>query len=462
MTIIRCPRCRDEVTAPAKASRLAIVRCPLCLEEYPLADALRQVPPTLIVVGSDAEADTQPEAGGWQPGEAVSSAAATADVGVFDASPGAGVAAPAPSRPVAKAQRPKRRERSAVGNFIGIVFGGLGGIGLGLLVLWWVFRQDVGVGPTVARYAPWIVPAQFHGKPESGANTGGTAAASTANAAVPRPNTAGGKKSKPPPVSAVTGYEEPPSSLPEPGSLDNIGGASPLAPAGNSAFETPPAAKANPPVPKAPDLTDLLAAGTPPAAAVTPPASRPPAEELGKAVSDAAGALERYDNFTGDDAETKRGKFTEMYVAVSEAGRLVSLLDAQDAEFAAPVGELKAVLEKIAGIGGPSKLSAVKFLASSHWPQRKQGAGLLVAGTVKEIKRAGPQHEITLDAASRGLPLEIPVVSIANPEKLCQAGDELVIAGRIVEDPKANLPGYDGAAPRVLMLGYCVKVPKAP
>ena len=38
MTIVRCPRCRDEVSVPAKATARALVRCPLCLEQYLLAE----------------------------------------------------------------------------------------------------------------------------------------------------------------------------------------------------------------------------------------------------------------------------------------------------------------------------------------------------------------------------------------------------------------------------------------
>src|SRR5262245_33578042 len=226
MTIIRCPRCRDEVTAPAKASRLAIVRCPLCLEEYPLADALRQVPPELIIVGADAEAAADLDANPWHAAESAGTAAATEGAGVFDAGPGAGVAAPA-ARPVVKGPRPKRRERSAIGQFFGVVFGGLGGIAMGLLVLWWVFKQDVGVGPSVAKYAPWIVPAQFHGKTESAVNTagGGKTAAATPASNGPRKSKGGGAPKK------SGDGEGPMAALPEPGSLPELGSTSPLSPA---------------------------------------------------------------------------------------------------------------------------------------------------------------------------------------------------------------------------------------
>ena len=52
MTTVSCPKCSDQVTVPASAPRSARVRCPLCQEEYDLADALAQLPPTLIVISA--------------------------------------------------------------------------------------------------------------------------------------------------------------------------------------------------------------------------------------------------------------------------------------------------------------------------------------------------------------------------------------------------------------------------
>jgi len=212
-----------------------------------------------------------------------------------------------------------------------------------------------------------------------------------------------------------------------------------------------------------PDLTALLPANTPPAQPLPPPTppQPPSAEDFTQAVVDAGDALARYDNAAGDDAEAKKAKFTDMYLAVSEVGRVISYLSVHDAELEGMVKEMKTLLEKIAGVGGPSKLSAVRFLAASHWPERKDGAGILAAGVVKEFKAAGPHFEITLDAAARTTPLVLSVVSANNPQDFCQVEDELVLVGRVIDNPKANLPGYEGEQPRVILLGYCIKVPKS-
>src|SRR5947199_1264666 len=55
MTIVRCPRCRDEVTVPPRATARALVRCPLCLEQYLLAEALANAPPPLVIIGGEVE-----------------------------------------------------------------------------------------------------------------------------------------------------------------------------------------------------------------------------------------------------------------------------------------------------------------------------------------------------------------------------------------------------------------------
>src|SRR5439155_24459231 len=68
MTIVRCPRCSDEVTLPPRAAGGALVRCPLCLEEYLLAEVAAQVPPALVVISgptsqteSTAAVEAEPE-----------------------------------------------------------------------------------------------------------------------------------------------------------------------------------------------------------------------------------------------------------------------------------------------------------------------------------------------------------------------------------------------------------------
>src|SRR6476659_7567470 len=63
MSVVHCPRCRDEVTLPPGATSRALVRCPLCLERYLLSEALANAPPLLVIIGGEvpqAAIDTSP------------------------------------------------------------------------------------------------------------------------------------------------------------------------------------------------------------------------------------------------------------------------------------------------------------------------------------------------------------------------------------------------------------------
>src|SRR5437763_2638146 len=164
MTIVRCPRCRDEVTVPPRATPRALVRCPLCLEQYLLAEALANAPPPLVIIGGEveeaamqrpieAESEYQFAVGGYSDDALQATAPATASVAL--------------PRPAIKAgRRPRRQEKGGLVFFLSVVAGGLLAAPLAILTLWWVFHVDrLDLGPSVARYAPWIVPVEFRGEP---------------------------------------------------------------------------------------------------------------------------------------------------------------------------------------------------------------------------------------------------------------------------------------------------------
>jgi hypothetical protein len=213
MSIVSCPRCRDEVTVPAKAKPSAVVRCPLCREEYRLDEALEQLPPSLVVIDGGYD-DDEGELVGAGVGASEYRVAGEYDGGGFSAGLGASdsvfstggpggsalsdtaVAAPAPR--LGDTSRPKRKQKSAVGELVKVVLGGVVGIVAAMMILWWaVGRDPLKLGPKVAEYAPWIVPEQFHGKGKvnpTAPTTADTSGASTiaANPNAPSPNTSNG------------------------------------------------------------------------------------------------------------------------------------------------------------------------------------------------------------------------------------------------------------------------------
>lgn len=96
---------------------------------------------------------------------------------------------PSPSEPLAQAsstgrsanstfkvreasERPSRKEKSAIRKFLPPILGGLAALPLATAILWYGFGKDLGgIGPSVAQYAPWIVPKKLRG---SGFRSDGT------------------------------------------------------------------------------------------------------------------------------------------------------------------------------------------------------------------------------------------------------------------------------------------------
>ncbi len=61
-------------------------------------------------------------------------------------------------------ERPGRKEKSAFRKFVPPILGGLAALPLATAILWYGFGKDLGgMGPSVAQYAPWIVPKKLRG-----------------------------------------------------------------------------------------------------------------------------------------------------------------------------------------------------------------------------------------------------------------------------------------------------------
>jgi hypothetical protein len=121
-----------------------------------------------------------------------------------------------------------------------------------------------------------------------------------------------------------------------------------------------------------------------------------------------------------------------------------------------PVAQLKRFGAELAA--QPGKVSAFGHLGRTHLPERKAGEGFAIAGKVIEFRVAGSAFETTLDAGSG---LQVLLVSPGNPQDFCEIGDQLLVTGRIVEEPAKNIRGYEGEAERVMLLGDAALVPKA-
>jgi hypothetical protein len=72
---------------------------------------------------------------------------------------------------IAAKPRSRRRESSLLSKILPPILGGLTAVPIALAILWYGFGKDLGnAGPTVARYAPWMVPGSLQGIAKRNAN----------------------------------------------------------------------------------------------------------------------------------------------------------------------------------------------------------------------------------------------------------------------------------------------------
>ena len=208
MMVASCPTCYGQVTVPPHAELDARVRCPLCGEEYPLAEAVGDLPPMLIMLDDPrAVPDNRP----------VIEAAAT--TGSTAAEPGPeGTAEPAGSEPrgetlkreplpavgavaednvrpdtaqskqvdtplvfppeqgggatstgtMAKKAHANRHQKSMAGEMIQIVAGGVAAVVLFHAIFWWGLHRDpLRLAPKLPAFMAFLAPADLRGLPSA-------------------------------------------------------------------------------------------------------------------------------------------------------------------------------------------------------------------------------------------------------------------------------------------------------
>jgi hypothetical protein len=165
------------VTLPLRATGRALVRCPLCLEEYLLAEAIAHAPPELVIIGGEVPTQEISDKLEEPTDRATVDYQFTEDgLSASVVEPTAGEGTAAARTPLRSVPRPRKNEKNAAVEGIKVVLGGIVGLSLGLLALWWIppGRDDFELGPKVASYVPWIVPAKFHPerKPSGEESTG--------------------------------------------------------------------------------------------------------------------------------------------------------------------------------------------------------------------------------------------------------------------------------------------------
>jgi hypothetical protein len=188
MMIAPCPKCHESVRIPPTASHQASVRCPLCLDEFLLAEVYQALPPFLEVVNSHEEGSTEGESAAFTGGFGLASSDASdlpelAPAFSIDRSRDVSAVTSAPSTKRRRGPvRPQRTKKNPAVEVVKIALGGIAGLVIAQLLLWWMPWQNLrrdpfGLGPSIAAYAPWLVPARFHGDLGADASTVGAGSA---------------------------------------------------------------------------------------------------------------------------------------------------------------------------------------------------------------------------------------------------------------------------------------------
>lgn len=446
MTTVACPRCRDEVMLPPHVSDDVLVRCPLCSEEYSLGEVTRGLPPTLVVVGPSpfVSADNAEE------GELALEAAADAPRPVV-------LRESAIRRPASRSY-PARRPKNPLVEILKIAGGGVIGLAIGQLILWWMpgewdasNRDPANIATAVARYAPWIVPANLHdpGVPPAGGE------------AFPSANRTDAART--PSVATAADRQSP--ARPAPDLMQRPAGTAPVVPTNRSdaergLMEEPetsaepqadaaeqPAAElegeagdASPP-PSEPQPDEAAAGDTAPAPVVESEGTPEAAEaENDRSVAAVQQALSDWDS---EQAAASAGA---ALTALRSAAQVVSNSPGIEPPARQTADKLAALMELV--FSDEEKLAALAA-ASRARPLSSVlgGEGVVLVGTLENVRESGDLWQLTV-AQGEGSSVEVLAPRSVTP--VLAAPQQVLVLGVLVEDAPAELSGYRGEATRAV------------
>jgi hypothetical protein len=208
-----------------------------------------------------------------------------------------------------------------------------------------------------------------------------------------------------------------------------------------------------------PDLRGLLPDDWPTtAAAPTRPMPLVAPEEVEKAVADTKSALNNYEAVPPGNADARADAVSDFHGAAGEAGRLLSYRRPDESESAQGLTQFAELLETAAK--KPALLTSLEALAAVRWPELPDGYGVLAVGTVQSQAPVGQLYEMKLESRGKDGRVTLYVTTAADPRDICSDGDRILVAGRVVEEPQINLPGYQDQEAKVLAAAYLYAVPR--
>ncbi len=470
MTTALCPRCNDEITVPSRGRPESRVQCPLCLEEMRLEEVLSSVPPMLILLDEADQYEATPAPSkGWSTSASDDAAYEVAGAGSGGHEfLGGGIGAAtttmgAPSASIATGPMRVKKQPNIVAEILKVIVGGVVGITLAVMVLWWLpegyGQTDIlGIGPTIAKYVPQIVPPKFRGETPAGGD-GKTSNTNGGNDnEIAMNNNPGKTPGRTLPMPDITPRPTPtpsdPTVLP-PDPTDPLNVIDPL---------TTPPDPDDPLMVKDPlDTPDPTPEPTPestPEPTPTPdptPEPTPPADQaadiakLADTITAAQEAVTAFETADPADVANRRKLGTELFEAAARVGVAAAKLDQRDSAAAEVLDSLPAYMKSISDT--PGKVSMLGFLASQRLDSPGEESGIACVGIVKDIRAAGKAFEVQLELTTKDKRPMIIVVK-ENPQDVAKVEQKVLVAGTVTDDAAKQVKGYEGAQGIVIVAGH--------
>ncbi len=493
MNTVPCPHCGDLCRVPLDLQAEVRLRCPWCGEISSGHEVLELLPPPFEVVSSEAadatsrafaelaamagrEASEEEE--GFLP--PAGDEEADHEEGETDAplSLLAAESEPPSGRLVRQARSADAARRKA--ELIKIVAGALLAVPAATMILLWLpgrwQRDPLGIGPTLGRYAPWIVPANLRPGYEEEAET-------------PQPT----RPNEPPGKSPSTAGSSPLPRLGEPSAdASDSKGKAHAASKGPTTVSAPTDATRHHRLAEEGQVVEPMADDSAGRSEVRPkvlstsrePVSdpAPPAdpmtsgdgEVLGvyngprfevadfeRALEAAETAWETWHHLAQDeqlDPAVRDRVRGELLAALYDLGETTVYVAPEAPEIPKLAKRATALLE---AISGDAKLLAyVGNQSMQHLAQKQRPRdGVLIYGTVTRIEPHGHLFVTTVKLASRKKS-QIGVLSFADPASYYHKGSRILLLGAVVDQPGMRVAGYNGEAGRIVVGGVPYALPK--
>ena len=494
MNTIPCPHCGDLCRVPSDLRAEARLRCPWCGELSSGHEVLEQLPPPFEVVTSDAADATsrafaelaamaEEEEGEEEEGFLAPAGEEEGAHEGEEAAEGLPLLAedsePSSGRVLRQTRAADAGRRQA--ELVKIVAGALLAVPAATMILLWLpgrwQRDPLGVGPTLGRYAPWIVPANLRPGNEEEADT--REPARPKNRTTNSPSTAG--SSQLPrlgegPADATASKKRPSTPRHGPTTVSTPTDATRhhrLAdedpPSGNSGAPSEAARRKAAPDAHAPPQKPVFSPA-PPADPMTSGdgevlgvynGPRFEAADFEQSLRAAESAWDTWHNLAQDeqlDPAVRDRVRGELLAALYDLGETTVYVDPEAPEIPELAKRATALLE---AISEDAKLLAyVGNQSAQHLAHKlRPRDGVLIYGTVVRIEPHGHLFVTTVKLASRKKG-QIGVLSFADPATYYHKGSRVLLLGTVVDQPGMRVAGYNGEAARVVVGGVPYALPK--